>query len=201
MTKLFELKATIETEKKVEKILSGCKAEREKLIGMIEEESQGIPAAFEAMDAATASGNLEAYQAAKKKRADLIDAKEMHEKRLKDLNEKPLISKAEYEEAVAGIYAEFASFDDKAKAKLRELSDQMYAVSIELAEATSRANDVLTKLQTDVYRDADRTRSGKGNIIPMATETKAVNKWDTISWGQTGVKSPQYQTYTGRKVR
>lgn len=155
------------------------------------------------MDEATTAGDTKAYQKAKWERRDAMDALEMHEKRLEALNNKPLISKNEYEKAVADIYAEIVAKDDQTKKTLCKLSDEMEAVALDLANAQEEANSVLHRLQHEIYRDADRSRNPKtGEVITyLSHEDKKVDKWDTVSWGKAGVSHYQYELYTGRKAQ
>ena len=153
------------------------------------------------MAEATNSGDLKAYQEAKGKRRDSEDSKEMHETRLDFLNNKALITKEEYEKSCAEIFSEIADLELESKKKLAKLSEQMEAVSLDLKTATSRANEVLHIFQHDVYRDADRSHNYKGEVRELASETKSINKSDTINWGMAGVKNQQYELITGRKIQ
>lgn len=195
------LKAVNAVEKTVKKILSDRVTETADLTEQVKKEAAAIAKFSEAMEAATTAGDVKAYQRAKADRRDAADAKEMYEARLNALNNKPLISKADYEKAVADIYAEIAALEDQKKQQLAKLSDQMETEALELQEATEKANAVLRRLQKEVYRDADRSRNAKGDIMTLSHEDKAVNKWATISWGKVGVTSHQYAEYTGRKVK
>ena len=170
------LKAVTTVESNVKKILSDGVTETADLAEQVEKGSAAIAAANKAMEAATTAGDVKAYQKAKADRRDAADAKEMHEARLNALNNKPLISKADYEKAVADIYAEIAALDDQIKQRLAKLSDQMEAEALELQEAINKANEVLRRLQHEVYRDADRSRSAKGVMMYLAHEEKKVEK-------------------------
>ena len=198
---MANLKAVTTVENLVKKTLSDRVTETADIETQVEQEAAAIAAANAAMEAATTAGDVKAYQKAKADRRNAEDAKEMHESRLNALNNKPLISKGDYEKAVADIYAELAALDDQKKQQLAKLSDQMEAEALELQEATAKANEVLRRLQHEIYRDADRSRSPKGGIMALSSEDKAVNKWATISWGKVGVTSHQYAEYTGRKVQ
>lgn len=181
----------------VKTILAKREAELNTLAEQIDRETAAIVKAREDMEAATAAGDVKAYQLAKNARRDAEDAKEMYESRINTLNEKPLISQSEYEKTVANIYAEIAALDGKTKEKLASLSDQMNDEAEKLKQVQEEANKVLRQLQHDLYRDADRT--GPRGIL-LADKLKAVDKWDTINWGKAGVTHYQYSQYTGRRV-
>lgn len=197
---MIELKAVANAEELVKKTLSNKAAEIETLQGLLEKDAVEIVKGKEAMDEATNSGDIKAYQKAKAARQNAADAKEMHEARLEILQRKALISKADYEETVASIYTEVTALEDEVKHKLAELSNKMNKEAIKLEEATKRANVVLNHLQADVYRNQDRSRGKDGSILTLPTETKAIDKWSTIHWGQRGVSAQQYKEYTGNKA-
>lgn len=196
-----ELTAVLEVEALVKKTLESAVAETEKLHKLLADEAADIKKANDEMDAATAKGDLKAYQKAKAARQNAADAKEMHETRLETLKGKALISKAEYEQAIASIYTEITALEDTVKQKLAELSNQMNQEALKLEKATKKANSVLQRLQAEVYRNQDRRRNRKdGNIMYLPMETKAIDKWSTIHWGKKGVEAPQYKEYTGNKA-
>lgn len=199
---MTNLKAVKAAESTVKKILSDRVTEIADLTEQIEQEVAAIAKANEAMEAATTAGNVKAYQNAKADRRDAADAKEMHEARLEALNNKPLISKIDYERAVADIYTEIAALDDQKKQRIAKLSEEMEAEALELQEAINKANEVLHRLQHEVYRDADRSHSHKtGELMNISGEEKKVEKLDTVFWGKAGVTHYQYEAYTGRKVK
>lgn len=195
------LKAVSTVENMVKKILSDRASETEALVEQVEKEDQAIAAANSAMEKATTAGDVKAYQKAKAERRDASDAKEMHEARLNALNHKPLISKADYEKAVAEIYSEVAAVENQSKQRIAELSEKMEGEALFLQEAVNAANRALHGLQHDVYRDADRRRDSNGDVLFLAHDEKKIEKWDTINWGRTGVMNLQYLKYTGRKVQ
>ncbi len=194
---MTEASAVKKAAAEVKTILAKREAELNTLAEQIDRETAAIVKAKEDMEAATAAGDLKAYQLAKNARRDAEDAKEMHEARINNLNDKPLISQSEYEKTVANIYAEIAALDGKTKENLASLSDQMNDEAEKLKQAQEEANKVLRQLQHDLYRDADRKGPG-GHLL--ADKLKAVDKWETINWGKAGVTHYQYSQYTGRRV-
>lgn len=182
-------------------VLTNRENEVAELKALLDKDAAAIAAANEAMDAATNGGDLKAYQTAKRERQDASDALEMHTARLSALEKKPLISKADYDQAISSVYSEIEQLDTKAKQDLAQLSEQMEKIVTDLQDAISEANRVLQVLQHDVYRDADRRLNNKGDIIMTPSEDKRINKADTISWGRAGVLHSQYARFTGRTVK
>lgn len=195
------LKAVTTVENLVNKILSDRMTETAALTEKVKQEVTAIAAANEAVAAAMVAGDVKAYQKAKAERRNAEDAKEMHDARLEALTSKPLISKADYEKAVADIYGEIAALDDQKKQRLAKLSEEMEAEALDLQAATTKANEVLYRLQSEIYKNADRSRTKEGRMLMMSQEDKKVDRWPTINWGKAGVTHYQYAGYTGRKVQ
>lgn len=194
------LKSAQAAENRIEKILSDSVTEKAVLEERIETEAAAIAEANKAMEAAAMTGDVKAYQKAKRERRDMADAREMHERRMSVLNGEPLISGAEYKKETDAIFAEFAALKDQAEKNLVRLSDEMNAVAEEVQEAVAHANEVLYRLQHDIYRDADRPLDEKGNTYGSAGE-KRLDGLGLIHWGRSGVTHYQYETRTGRKLQ
>jgi hypothetical protein len=197
---MLKIEATLKAEQKAREILENRKKEKKNLVDWIEQERKKINAINSTIEQATIEGDLEAYQKAKAERADVMDSKEMHERRLSMLNNEPLLSKGDYEEAIREIYAEIAAQDDITKQTLRRLSEEMEKAATDLQDALNKANEVLRFLQHDIYKDADRSRNEKGVMLMIPSEEKHLDKWETVNWGMTAVMSHQYESYSGRKV-
>lgn len=193
-------KAVNAVENKIKQILKDKITESADLKERIQLECAAIESASKAMEAATDAGDIEAYQKAKAERRDAMDAREMHESRLEKLNNKPLMSKAEYEAALAEIFNEMAANDDQTRQAVAKLADEMNAAGLQLQEAQEHANEVLHRLQHEVYKDADRRKDKNGNIIAIASEEKHVDKWETIRWAKAAANHPNYKNYTGHSA-
>lgn len=190
-----KLKAVFEVENLVNKTLANAAAETKKLEASLKQERAEIDKANGEMDAATAAGDLKAYQAAKAARRNAADAKEMHEARLEILNGKALISKEQYEGAVNSIFAEIDALEEEVKQALTDYSIKMDQEAGKLQEAMESANKILIRLQSEVYRDQDRRRGPSGEIVRLPIETKQVDKWGTIHWGRRAL---QFKERTGK---
>lgn len=198
---MMHLKAVEAAEELTDQILSNRDTELKQLGEFIAAEKDSIAAANAAMATATAAGDLPGYQKAKADRQNAADAVEMHESRLEALNTRPLIDREQYDRAVAAIYAEIAAADDQTKQQLTKLSDTMYSAALDLQTAINRANHALHRLQSDLYRDADKSKSPKtGEPLGLAHEEKAIRNFSTVLWGKVGVRAGQYESYCGRKV-
>ncbi len=189
-----------EVSKRVDSILNDREKDLAVLADQISEQDAAISASAAEMDKATAAGDLEAFKKAKADRSNAMDAKEMFEARKNALENKPLISAADYEKTVSEVFAAVAAAESDTKKELTALSDQMASAAAGLEEIANSANNVLTRLQHDVYHDADRTRSPKtGEILQIFHEQKRVNPYNTILWGRLGIESTQYVNYTGNR--
>lgn len=189
-----------EVSKRVDSIMNDRKRDLESLDGQISGQDAEISAANAEMDKATAAGDLEAFKKAKADRANAMDAKEMYESRKNALENKPLISTADYDRTVAEVCAAVASAESDTKKELTALSDQMASAAAGLEEIATAANNVLARLQHEVYHDADRTRNPKtGEVVPLNHEQKQVNPYGTIHWGRLGIESSYYANYTGNR--
>ncbi len=182
----MNLKAVYTVENKINNILISRSNEMQKLAEFIEQEKAAIEKAAEDMDTATAAGDVKAYQKAKTVLRDAEDAMEMHEKRRKTLSSTPAISQAEYRKMVSDIRTEIEIYNKHTEENLAKWSNQMEKAGIELQEAFTKANEVLYKLQHDVFMDANTEAS--------------IAKWNTINWSKAGVKHFQYLNYTGRQA-
>ncbi len=190
-----KLTATLKIEEYVNTILT----EREQKIAdytdLVNRADTAIEAANDAMDEAELSGDEKGYQDARRDRADAMASKELHQKRLARLLNEPLITQDNYESWVNSIYAEVADIDTQARGIIARQSVKMAHIADELKETFEKANEVLRRLQSDVYKDADRSKNTSGEIMKLPHETKNVDKWDTFNWGKAGVSHYEYSKY------
>lgn len=186
----------IEMEKLTNKMLEERKNEIITLKNNLEDETIAIQAALEAMDKATNESDIIKYREAKAEYSENIDAKEMHEKRLDKLKNKPYISELEYKNYISAIYNEVSAVNDNVKQKLAKLSLEMSEAVSPLSDTIKKANSILRILQHDLYRDADRTVVANGTMLFLDSEDKQIYKPDTIHWGMAGVNDPLYKEYT-----
>lgn len=177
---------------KLQEIMNDSTKEIASREAAIEEETKKIATNNDLMLKATDSGDMKAYQTAKKAKQDAVDAKEMYESRLKALQRKPLISKEEYEGMIAEITEELDSVNDQIRAKLAKLSEEMNEAAVEMMDAQEKANSILHTLQHNIFKDADRTRNADGCIIEMQSEVKRLDYGATFTWGKTAISHYQY---------
>lgn len=199
---MSEMKAIKEADKLVKKILSDRVSETAFLEEELAKDNAAVAAAEAAIAEAVTSSNLEEYQKAKIAHRNALDAKEMHDARMEALKNAPLISARDYRKTVESILAEVTEMDRAARTRLASLSEEMEDCAMNLREAVVTANDVLQRLQHDIYRDADRAKHGETNQPYNECDRKQVDrsKLDTVDWGLTGVRHYQYGQQTGRMV-
>lgn len=194
------LKAVSAVENLVNETLENEKKETATITAQIRQEAATIKEANATMVNAVGTGDTKAYQKAKADCKAASDAKELLEKHLAARKGKPLIAMQDYEKAVSAVFTEIAALDDQTKRRLAELSEQMESEAEALAKAICKADEVLHRLQHDVYRDADRTRNKKtGEVLNIFSEEKKIKNWDTVTWGRESVLQGQYVAYTGKK--
>ena len=186
------LKSAAATEKEMKKILSDLVGESTYLREEIEKDMKKISEAEMAMENAMDSGDLDTYKTAKKAKEEAETAHEMHKKRLDKIEGGILITKEEYEKRVADIFKEYSSLRENKRKKIAKLFEEAEAEAKDLEEAYHHANNCLTKLQHDIYKDSDRMRTGNGTIID---QPKTLGFEYTIDWGKAGVMANQYKEF------
>ena len=152
---MYELKSVKEMEERSVEILERREADladrEEKLAAAKEAEA----AAQAAAEAAVVSGDKAAYHEAQ---VDINWAKEsidMCAKRLHDLREETLVSKAEYETRVAAVFAEVNAKIAEEKAQMVALVGELQKIAVADKAMRDRADAALRKWQGTIYRYAD----------------------------------------------
>ena len=135
-------------------------------------------------------------QEAARKSADLLG---MYEKRLSILKEEPMITDAEYDNAVAEVESELNRIVSDHKQKVISLIDQIVAIADEDEEVIKRGNDILKKLQHDVYRDKDCTRIRNGHKEIDRTNLKRFTDNDINGLAMTIISDPRYSKFGGTR--
>ena len=199
--KMKKFEAAKTAEKKIEKILADKTTETADLLEQITAQEKAASSAAEAMEKATAQGDVNAYMAAKEEYTAANEIKEMHETRLNHLNAKSLINRQEYEKVVADIYSEWEIENEKTKEKIIAYAEEMYAAAGELRGATKHANEILQRLQHEIYRDMDRTKTRNGKIIYLSGQNKMIPDFDVCNWGELAAKNYMYEKCTGEKIK
>lgn len=196
----MELKKVTEVEAYIDFILQEKEGTLTSFGKQIREAEDKINELTATMEDAVKSGNDKAYIKAKKDRDEAQTLKGLCKARLERAVSQPLIDKAEYEAKVKDICDELDEVNAGIREKLATLAEEMSGLADELAEAQSKANEALHRLQHEVYKDADRTRNKEGEIIPIQAETKSVNYNGTFVWGKEAIRHYQYEVTTGIKV-
>lgn len=189
---MARLKSAVETEKEIKKILSDRVTEIADLEEQIKKDQENIDKASEEMEEATATGELSIYKKAKEKLSECQLSQEMHRKRFNKLQYEILISKEEYEKKVAAIFEEYNSFRIQTGKKLAKLSEEMKKEADELLEAYEHINNVLYRLQHELYKDSDRLKAKNGDLIDRPKEIRGE---PFIYWGNIAVDSGVYKDF------
>lgn len=189
---MARLKSAVETEKEIKKILSDRVTEMADLEEQIKKDQENIDKASEEMEEATATGELSIYKKAKEKLSECQLSQEMHRKRFNKLQNDILISKEDYEKKVSAIFEEYNSFRVQTGKKLARLSEEMKKEADELLEAYKHTNNVLYRLQHELYRDSDRQKANNGEPIGRPKE---IREEPFISWGKMAVEDNAYKNF------
>lgn len=132
------------------------KAQADADIVAIEREIQAAREAASQADAematATESGDLAAYQLAKKKKADALDSIEMNERRLNARRASQLMSDSEYEETVTAVLAFIESRNEKAWSKIVPLFEEALGIGMEMSDLITSGNAALRSLWFYAHR-------------------------------------------------
>ena len=199
MALVISKSAVVAANERIERILAERKASERKVSEALAADAEALRKADSDMKKAVAGNNLEAFQKAKKALQDAKDSRELHEAWSKGMEEQPGITEAEYKSIVSAIYAELDALEHETLQKAVKLADEMAAAGEALREAQEHANEVLQKLQHDVYKDADRNRNKAGVPIITVNTDKTVNKWETINFTQAAKNHFIYDAYMKRK--
>lgn len=178
-------KAITEVVNRIKKITADRVAETADLEERVEVAKQQQRAANEAMDEATDVVDLESYQKAKKDRRYAGDAIEMYSKRLDALENKPLISKEEYEAGVDKIMAALEEVSADAKKCIVEHMEQIRIIAAECTAEITNGNEVLHKWQHEIYGDKAEQILANGNSIHL----------DSLEKKFTDFSVPQFANY------
>ena len=137
-------------EVKMNKILQLRAEELATIKGLIETAKAEAKQAEYELDRATMAGDTDGYSAAKTKWRGAQDAAEMHEKRVKALETKPLISEDERAELSKKIKGDVAQAVNSNTAELLKIGARLREIQQTEYELVTRANSLLDTLQYDI---------------------------------------------------
>ena len=183
--KLTELKT------KVTELIKKAEAEQNPLREALAQDAAAIAKATEAMEAATAKSDINAYKKAKADKEDAETLQAMHKARLDAVTVKPLMTKEEYLKDVEIVKA-ITENERKTRSKqLCELAEQMSAIAEDASAIQATANETLLLLQREVYKCADMTDSEKR----LGKFKNVDNLSNVYCWGKCAVNYYQYEEY------
>ena len=145
------------------------------------------------LEKAIESGDGEAYDKAKAA-LDFAQGRLEHPARRLSLLRFKAIPQEEYKAMCAEVESYILEQDEKAKARLAALSEEMRDISDELKEKTFKANDILEALQSELYKNKDRATAKSGAFISNQ-DKKKVATLQTTQWGLVGVNSYAYKVF------
>lgn len=141
--------------------------------------NEQIEAAREAMDkarkaigAAVIAGNSGEYLDEQINFDNAAKTIEMLTARRDDLRHKPLISEEKYNDMVAGILDEMEAKNEADKREAAELCDRLEEIAERNLTMMEEGNDLLHRLQYDVYRAADCLKDKDGNVLGYGAQNK-----------------------------
>lgn len=180
-----------ETKARINDILIERDSRLEVIAVKIAESKQAAKYAEDQMEKAAASENAKEYKIAKAARLDALAEAEMYETRKSCMNCAPLISEAEYTAIMEKLMNSLQAEEDAARDKLSALADQMKAVGEEFKNTVATGNELLHKLQYDVYGYRAGTRVKDGDMVTITRPEKQYDGSGTIMWA--GVAANHYQ--------
>ncbi len=140
---------------RIDEILRG-RSEEVRLRGENVERRQAELAEIkERKERAAVTGNAEDYLDAVTEFDRAEKLLQMDAQRLADLNEKPLMTREEYDETCRSIIEAVDASLAKLEEQTKELLPQLFAIRDKADEIVTDANTTLERLQRDVYRYAD----------------------------------------------
>lgn len=75
-----------------------------------------------------------------------------YEGKIEEVRNEPFITEAEYRDYTKRIKAEMDTINNKGKAKANKLFEELEAIKEEVAPAYTKANELLRKLQNNIYK-------------------------------------------------
>jgi cellobiose-specific phosphotransferase system component IIA len=75
-----------------------------------------------------------------------------YEGKIEQIKDEPFITEAEYRDYTKRIKAEMDAINNEGKAKASKLFEELEAIKEEVAPAYAKANDLLRKLQNNIYK-------------------------------------------------
>lgn len=179
--------------KMVADILQRAATDLGKMEHEIEKARAELASADAAMMAAGEKGDSHAYI---KAQSDASIAKawlEECEKRADSLRSGTLIRKEEYDALVKSILQGMGAADRASKAEVVKLCEQARAIVDSNQNMINEGNDLLTKLQRDIYRYADCKKDRNGEPIRTANSIKAYKDNASLTaWKEYALDSVQY---------
>ncbi len=185
-----------ENRSKFEGILNAWKNTEAEAREALSKAEADLEQAQEEENEAVKNADLAAYTKAKQNQANARGAIQMYTKRLKMINDEPLISEDVFRKAVSEIKDEFAEEQAETKEKLLDLAKQMYDTAAKLNKTEEEANSTLSFMYDQVYRCADA--GGDPNSSLALVYRPKVSDDGTIFYGKNRANTEFYTNARGQ---
>ena len=176
---------------KIDKLIKDTAEEQAPLREALATDKANIIKATAKMEEATAKTDIDAYKKAKAEKEDAETIQAMHKARYDAITVKPLMIKEEYQKTADIIIAVVENERKAREKKLCELAEQMNAIAEESSEIQAYANELLHRLQCDIYKCADMQEWEKRALKYKKTEALD----GACIWGKCAVNHFRYEEY------
>ncbi|WP_334330151.1 hypothetical protein [Companilactobacillus sp. HBUAS59699] len=170
MTKLNEI------ESKLSNILESNKNEIQNYVVKIGTADEAIHDANDELKNAEMNVNVNDYNTAKNNIWSAKHAKELYEKTKNKLENKPLIDREQYKSLLIEIKETADNEQDELNKKAIDLIKNIHTIADESREITSKANELISKLQRNIYREPEgNIDNANGGTTWSSDETYKAN--------------------------
>lgn len=144
-------------------------------------------------DSFDAKKEMEERSTVKKLQAQIDAIKE----RLERMDCEPFVSETEYKDMVATVNESLGVVAYRVESEVIELFEKADKITDKLDRAIDVSKDLLKKLQSDLYKDADRQKYKNGVMSSPQEIAKSV--YDVVWLGRSGVNSSAYTASNKRR--
>lgn len=139
--------------KKIDTTLKKQEAETAKAQAGLQKARAKLPPLRDALEQATTAGNPEEYSRTKAELTQALDATEMYEKRLEQLQERPLVSEEEGQKEVQRVLDFLEKDTETKKEQVAQILTELARISTEINDTRREASAVISKWCADVCRE------------------------------------------------
>ena len=195
MPDVIKVKSVTALTARIEEVISKTSAEHEELVKRLEAAEAAEKAAADKMDAALLAGDIDAYKAADIEKSDADFEKRACNARLEAMQDRPLITEAEYEALTKSVKDEVGAMADTAKKKILDHAKAMQTEAAQLRDVLNAANSALRRLQYDLYRNLDmrvEVAPGKSYYSQFKKNEVPADCWEPVNYTQYCTEDNRY---------